>query len=140
MIFITGDTHGDWKERFDNLTFPEQKELTKDDYVIIAGDFGIWNDSPYENYWFDWLEKKSFTTLFVDGNYENFDLLDKIPVCRWNGGFVHFIRPSVIHLMRGQVFTIEGLKFFTFGGASSHDVRDGILEPMISCFVRNWKS
>lgn len=30
--------------------------------------------------------------------------------------------------MRGQVFTIDGKKFFTFGGAQSHDIRDGILE------------
>ena len=30
--------------------------------------------------------------------------------------------------MRGQVFNIEGKVFWTFGGASSHDIRDGILE------------
>ena len=30
--------------------------------------------------------------------------------------------------MRGQVFDIEGKTFWTFGGASSHDIRDGILE------------
>ena len=38
-------------------------------------------------------------------------------------------RPSVIHLMRGQAYDIEGRKFFTMGGASSHDIQDGILEP-----------
>ena len=27
----------------------------------------------------------------------------------------------MIHLMRGQIFTIDGLKFFTFGGAYSID-------------------
>ncbi len=30
--------------------------------------------------------------------------------------------------MRGQVFTINGKTFFTFGGAQSHDISDGILE------------
>ena len=30
--------------------------------------------------------------------------------------------------MRGEIFNIEGLNFFTFGGASSHDIQDGILE------------
>ena len=30
--------------------------------------------------------------------------------------------------MRGQVFTIDDKTFFTFGGAQSHDIRDGILE------------
>ncbi|MCB7347826.1 hypothetical protein LIZ33_16445, partial [Desulfovibrio desulfuricans] len=35
----------------------------------------------------------------------------------------------VLHLMRGQVFDIEGYTFFTMGGASSHDIQDGILDP-----------
>ena len=37
--------------------------------------------------------------------------------------------PSVIRLMRGQIYDIEGLKIFTFGGAKSHDISGGILEP-----------
>lgn len=43
MIWITGDTHVDWVHRLNMASFPEQKEMTKDDYVIICGDFGIWN-------------------------------------------------------------------------------------------------
>ena len=31
------------------------------------------------------------------------------------------IEDNMIHLMRGQIFTIDGLKFFTFGGAYSID-------------------
>ena len=43
MIYITGDTHGDFR-RFDGVCFPEQKQMTKDDYVIVCGDFGgIWD-------------------------------------------------------------------------------------------------
>ena len=77
----------------------------------------------------DWLEEKSFTTLFVDGNHENFDRLYSYPVEEWKGGKVHKIRPSVLHLMRGQVYLIDDKKIFTFGGASSHDISGGILEP-----------
>ena len=40
MIFITGDTHGDIR-RFNNNSFYEQKEMTKDDYVIIAVNQGM---------------------------------------------------------------------------------------------------
>ena len=54
-------------------------------------------------------------------NHENHDALDAYPVEFWNGGKVHKISDSIIHLMRGQVFTIEGKKFFTMGGAESHD-------------------
>lgn len=133
MIYITGDCHSEFR-RFSTEIFPEQREMTKDDVVIISGDFGgIWyrENSEYikkENYWLDWLEDKPFTTVFVDGNHEAFDRLYSYPVKEWNGGKVHEIRPSVLHLMRGEVFTIQGKKFFAFGGASSHDISDGILD------------
>lgn len=134
MIFITGDTHGDWMNRLKVESFPEQKEMTKDDYVIILGDFGIWDDSKREKYNLDWLEDRPFTTLFVSGNHENYDILDNLPIEEWHGGKVNFIRPSVIHLTRGQVFSIEDKTFFAFGGASSHDISAGILEPDDSLF------
>lgn len=128
-IFITGDTHGDFR-RFENTIFYEQVGLTKKDCVMITGDFGgIWDGSAEEQRQLDWLEKKPFTTLFVSGNHENFDLLAEYPVEEWNGGRVQKIRPSVIHLMRGQVYSIQGKTFFTMGGASSHDISGGILEP-----------
>lgn len=59
--------------------------------------------------------------LFVDGNHENFDLLETFPVEEWHGGKVHKIKPNIIHLMRGQVFEIDGKTIFTFGGATSID-------------------
>lgn len=128
LIFITGDTHGDFT-RFNSSNFPEQKQMTKDDYVIISGDFGIWQDTPREQYWLAWLNAKPFTTLFVDGNHSNFDRLYQMPVSEWHDGQVHFVRDNVIHLMRGQVFEIAEKRFFTMGGAASHDISDGILEP-----------
>jgi hypothetical protein len=107
--------------------------MTKEDYVIVLGDFGgIWSPDPEdstESYWLNWLEKeKPFTTLFIDGNHENYDRLYGYPVRDWNGGKVHEISPSVLHLMRGQIFRLCGKTFFTFGGARSHDIRDGIFE------------
>ena len=128
MIFITGDTHGEFT-RFSTRNFTEQKNLTKDDYVIVCGDFGIWGVSAEERYWLDWLNDKPFTTLFVSGNHENFDLLKTFPIEDWSGGKVQYIRPTVIHLTRGQIFDIDGKRFFTMGGASSHDIDAGILEP-----------
>lgn len=132
MIFVTGDTHGELEinQRFSKKWFPRQKELAKEDYVIICGDFGlVWNGSNTEKYWLDWLENKPFSTLWIDGNHENYDMLNEYPIEKWNNGKVQFIRPSVIHLMRGQVFTIDGCRLFTMGGARSHDIDGGILEP-----------
>lgn len=38
MVFATGDTHGNFL-RFRPENFPEQKNMTKSDYVIICGDY-----------------------------------------------------------------------------------------------------
>ena len=137
-IFITGDTHGDFT-RFKKEVFYEQAELTKEDCIIITGDFGgVWDSSANERYWLDWLEQKPFTTLFVSGNHENFDMLAEFPIEDWHGGRVQCVRPSVIHLMRGQVFDIGGLTWFTMGGAASHDIEDGILDPAVPDFERRY--
>lgn len=130
MIYVTGDTHKDF-HRLTNGNFPECQGMTKDDYVIILGDFGgVWNkeEDGEEKFWFNWLEERPFTTLFVDGNHENFDRLLNYPEKEWNGGIVNEIRPSVLHLKRGYIFNIDGRKCFAFGGAKSHDIQDGILE------------
>lgn len=138
MIFVTGDTHSDFK-RFGTKHFPEQKSMNRSDYVIICGDFGgVWDDSPEERHWLDWLENKPFTTLFVDGNHENFDQLNALPVQEWHGGKVHEVRPHILHLMRGQVFTIDGHTFFTMGGAASHDIQGGILDPASPSFQKEY--
>ncbi len=130
MIYITGDTHGVFK-RFSKKNFPEQSNMTKDDHVIICGDFGnVWSkeEDREEKYWSDWLEDKNFSLLFVDGNHENHERLDSYPVEEWNGGKIHRIREHILHLMRGQVYEIDGKVFFTFGGASSHDMTGGVLD------------
>ena len=130
MIYITGDTHSDFS-RFTEENFPIQSEMTKDDYIIICGDFGgVWTfeeESRREKEALDWLNNKNFTTLFVDGNHENYTRLYNYPIEEWKGGKVHKIRDSVLHLMRGEIFDIDNKKIFAFGGARSHDIQDGIL-------------
>lgn len=126
MIYITGDTHIPIDiHKLSVSNFPEQKLLTKKDYVIICGDFGgVWNHSAEEIYWLKWLNDRSFSTLFVDGNHENFNILNSCyPVENYLGGKVHRIMSTIDHLMRGQIFEIDGLKFFIMGGAESHDKR-----------------
>ncbi len=122
-MYITGDIHGYGDiSKLNSKQFRQSRNLTKEDFVLIAGDFGlVWDNQNDEIYWRKWLLNKNFTTLFIDGNHENFDLLESYPVDNWNGGKVHVINESIMHLMRGQVFTINGFKFFTFGGARSHD-------------------
>lgn len=122
-LFVTGDTHGDIDfHKLNTKNFPEGRLLTKEDFVIVCGDFGaVWDGAKSDKYLQKWYNEKPWTTLFIDGNHENHDLLNSYPVSEWNGGKVHFITPSIIHLMRGQIYKIGNKTFFTMGGAESHD-------------------
>ena len=123
MIYITGDTHIPVDiGKLSVKRFPEQKEMTKRDYVIICGDFGgVWDGSNEEKYWIKWLKSKNFTTLFIDGNHENFEMLYNLPTVDFGGSIAHKVDDGIYHLIRGEVYNIDGKKFFVFGGASSHD-------------------
>jgi len=125
MILITGDCHGSMDiDKIHNL---DDSNMTADDYVIVCGDMGIiWNypeNKEYENdiILLDWWNEKKFTTLFIDGNHENHDVLSSYDVTNFLGGKVHKLSDKVYHLMRGEVYDINGKKFFAFGGASSVD-------------------
>ena len=108
MVFVTGDLHGNF-ERFKPKYFPEQARMTKQDIMICAGDFGgVWFGDSRDDETLDRLERLPFTLAFVCGNHENYDALERYPVAEWHGGKVHRIRPHVLHLMRGQIFELDG--------------------------------
>lgn len=123
MIYITGDKHGACQlVDLSAANWPEGQSLSKNDYLIIAGDFGgVFYGGTKDAKVLDFYDSCPWTTLFIDGNHENSDLLGQYPVSQWHGGKVQYIRPSLIHLMRGQVYTIDDNTFFTMGGASSID-------------------
>ena len=119
MIYGTGDTHG-IASRFSD---PRLKNLKQGDTLIVCGDFGfLWNGSKDEINVLKKLSKKKYNICFVDGTHENFDMLNSIKIKKWNGGKVHHIASNIFHLMRGQVFEIEGTKIFTMGGGESPDI------------------
>ena len=125
MIYLTGDTHGEFN-RLSYKNFPDGKNLTKDDYVIILGDFGgIWNlqESAKEQRILSWLNDRNFTVLFIDGNHENFDRLISNEFKKVNmfNNEVKQISDSVFYLQRGHVYEINGKSFFVMGGATSID-------------------
>ena len=45
MIYATGDTHGNF-QRFAPEHFPEQAGMTKEDYMLICGDYTVKNIMP----------------------------------------------------------------------------------------------
>lgn len=123
MIYVTGDIHGDLSvRRLSSHNWPDGRDLSRDDFVIILGDFGlVWDGSDSDEWWLDWLEAKPWTTLFIDGNHENHPLLATYPTRSFHGGMVNEVRPHVLHLMRGYVFDLCGESFLAMGGAASHD-------------------
>jgi len=119
MVFVTGDTHSsNDSDKFNSFG----EDLTKDDYVIVCGDFGyLWDSSEKEMELRKWLSDKPWTTLFVDGNHENFDLLEELEEVEMFGSVVGKVTDSIYHLKRGQIYNIEGKNLFTFGGGLSID-------------------
>lgn len=117
-ILITGDTHGD----LNLIRFKEAKKLNPE-YLIVTGDFGyIWDGSKEEIKALNELKQMPYTILWIDGNHENFDMLNQYyHDISWNGGTVQKIANNILRLKRGEIYDIEGKKFFTFGGAKSID-------------------
>ena len=119
MIFITGDTHGDID--YKKLLILEEKNLSYDDYLIICGDAGIcW--SPFDFTRFLRLYSDiGCTIIFVDGNHENFDMLNMCDLVEYKGALMHQIDEHIFHVLRGEIMTLEGKTFFCLGGAISID-------------------
>ena len=89
MLYITGNIHGEMA-RFEDA---RMRKLKKGDTLIVCGDFGfLWDGGQKE---------------------------EKYPITEWNGGKVQQISGNLYHLMRGQVYELEGKKLFTFGGGES---------------------
>lgn len=133
MVYVTGDLHGAVDIRkLSSRSFDDGEYLTKHDYLIILGDFGmLWENGhdAEEEYWLTWLAKKPWTTLFVDGNHENHPRLYALDKVEMFGGTVGKVNDSIFHLKRGEVYDIDGNTFFVMGGAYSIDKagrKDGI--------------
>jgi len=122
MIELVSDTHRelDIQKVFDHAS---KYEMTKkNNIIIILGDFGLlWDGSPSEIRLRQNLNNRPFTTLWLSGNHENFDMIESYKISEMFGGKVRIILNSIIQLMTGEVYEIEGKKIFVFGGALSID-------------------
>lgn len=121
-IILSGDTHGLLDISKVTGYFSTHQNYTQNDYLIILGDTGLlWDGGTHDAEVQCVLESLPATVLWLDGNHENFDLLDDYPVDTWHGGKAQFITDKIIHLCRGQIFDIDGKFIFTFGGGRSID-------------------
>jgi len=118
LVYVTGDLHGDR----DRLRAPEMRKLKKGDTLLVCGDFGfLWEGTKAERATIKKLGRRKFNIAFIDGVHENFELLGQYPVADWNGGKARHLGGRLYHLMRGEIFSIEGKRFFAMGGGVSPD-------------------
>lgn len=118
MWLCTGDCHQDYAKLF---TLAERVDLTYDDYIIILGDMGLFwrKDRSDSNLLIEKLEEMVKCNIwFIDGNHENFDLLNQLPIDEQ--GF-RIVSPHIRWIPRGTVFMANGKRCLAIGGADSVD-------------------
>lgn len=123
-IFVTGDTHRTHDigkvDEFARIN----PDLTEEDVLIIAGDFGVVWDAQQTAEEFNIVSRYNhypFTTLWIDGNHDNHDRIPYLPQVEMFGDYVGKLGESVFHLRRGRVYTINDKKFWVMGGGFSID-------------------
>lgn len=119
MIYLASDPHGDYSLR---AITEYLSKANKDDLLILLGDveLNLPDKSDFERRTAELLASDK-PIAFIDGNHENYPWINSFPVENWNGGKVHRLSKNVVHLMRGNIYTIEGKTFFALGGWMSSD-------------------
>jgi len=142
-IYLFGDTHGEHESsKLKAPCFPQQPFLTELDTVIVCGDFMFpfyssdadpASDDAQDaevrrrrasyRLWMDWFSAQQCTFAFLDGNHDNHPYWASLPTELWNEGLVSRSpdAANLLHLKRGEVYRIEGKRFWCFGGAESTD-------------------
>jgi len=119
MLYVTGDIHADIRR----LKGRAAKQLKKGDILLVCGDFGfLWDGSPKELRLLDWLGKRPYQILFVEGTHDNIDLLSGYPEETLYGGQVRRESGHCCQLLRGECYEIEGKRVFALGGGESTDM------------------
>ncbi len=122
MIYLTGDTHGDFQRI---AHFCARMHTKPSDIMIILGDAGI----NFSGGWRD-LHKKEFIsklpiTLFcIHGNHEQRpSTIPSYVEMKWHGGTVYVEEqfPSILFSRDGEIYDLNGMRAIVIGGAYSID-------------------
>lgn len=122
MIYITGDTHGEFGRINE---FCIENGTTSDDIIIILGDAGI-------NYYLDESDralKEELSTLpitlfCIHGNHEERPfMIDTYEETEWHGGLVYREAefPNLLFAKDGEIYDFDGSSAIAIGGAYSVD-------------------
>lgn len=129
-VYVCGDTHVPSSDvgKLNSHNWWTRRSLTKEDFLIILGDFGVlWENvqTKEELYWLKWFTVFQCTVCFLDGNHENMRRLADLEVIDFHEGKAGIAysdeNGTIYHLKRGEVYNFEGQTILTFGGATSTD-------------------
>ena len=125
-IFVIGDIHGDYNlldARFGEIK--TTKAIEKKDVLFVAGDAGFINSyetSDSKQKRIKHLNTLPFIIIVVLGNHENYDVIESLnETTIFNGKCYKEEDVDVYYAKNGQIFDIDGIKFFTFNGGLSVD-------------------
>jgi len=121
MIYITGDTHRNFKR---TAAFCDTVESTTDDLLIILGDAGIhYFGSEKDRILKRQLAEFPITLFCVHGNHEQRPETLGYTEKLWHGGVVYCEPeyPNLLFAKDGEIYEFIGKKYIVIGGAYSVD-------------------
>ena len=119
MLYVTGDLHGDVSR------LAHTRKLKKGDTLLVLGDFGVlWYGDKRDARTLKWLKRRKYTILFLDGVHENYDLLEAVEEAEFGGAPAGKVADNIFHLLRGEIYEIEGKTVFAFGGGDAESERE----------------
>lgn len=149
MLYFTGDLHNDIIGRFSFKRHPFLRALTNQDVMFCLGDCGCPWFNPelhFYDYWtkpgaekqdhfqLKWLNQKPWTTIFIAGNHDNYDLIEKMPLVHKYGGTIRLmyyqntLYDNIYYIDKPTILSINNKIIMVIPGAESHDA-DYLLQP-----------
>lgn len=122
MIYITGDTHGNFKHI---ESFCKRMDTSTDDILIILGDAGInFYGEEYDRRKKIYLNSLPITLFCIHGNHEQRPYtISSYKEKEWHEGIVYYEEEfsSILFAKDGEIFDLYGKKTIVLGGAYSID-------------------
>ena len=104
-VYVKGDVHGYLDEI---INFIDRFQLNETDTIIVLGDMGLYWDKKgkyAENFIKNYEQDYKTNIIWIDGNHENFDLIDKFEADPATG--IVKCSEHISYIPRGTVFNIE---------------------------------
>lgn len=81
MVYLIGDIHGDITQIMKENLHNNGIKISRNDVLIVLGDFGImFKDTEQQRLALDYIGQLNYYVAFIDGNHENFDYLNSLPI------------------------------------------------------------